>query len=212
MRQAVRNAVLGLAAVILTSSVAAAQSTWTRYYVGGTALSLESPLALGAGVVTPINDPKDWVAKITEYVVETKLYFLQIAIFEGKPGQVADQKKLASTMADYVSTIADNAYTTKFTASADGQSGKVDFVPIEGKKTNATFMMDSFHVGHLDGQPVFRVDLERSDDHGKTVIRIALVGEGNTVHLVNGVGFPVAPEGLRTIDRMMKSVRFQKGL
>lgn len=212
MQRVLRNAVVGLAVALLTSSVSAAQSNWTRYYVGGTPLSLESPRALGAAATAVVDDPKDWVAKTVQYLVETKSYVLQVTLFEGKEGQVANLRRLASTMADFVSTIADEAYTTRFTPSADEQSGRVDFVPIEGKKSSAAFRMISSDVGALDGQPVLKVDIERSEAKGKILFRIALVGEGKNVHLVAGIGFPVDPEGARIVDRVMQSIRFRKGI
>lgn len=201
------------AAILATVAAAwAGQQAWKRYYVGSTALSVEAPVAIGAGVPEKVDDPKDWVSKMTDYMVELPGYYLQITVFEGKEGTKADYTKLAAVMKDTVEVFADDAYTTAFTPSEDGKGGTLALNPIQGKTPKAKVTLDASLVGQQDGQPALLADMSRVQGNDKSVLKFRLIGDGNTVYAIFGIGFPDDAEGMKGLDRILKSLRYKKGL
>ncbi len=199
---------LGLAA----ASAMAVQSVWKRYYVGKSALSMESPVSIGSGVTEKVEDKNDWVGQMTDYAVETDTYYLQITVVEGKDKKKADYTKLATVLADTVEVLADDAYTTEFTPSADGLSGAVALVPVKGKTAKVPVKLDSSVVSKLDGQPMIKVDLTRGKGEESSLMKLALIGEGETVYAVFGVGAVQTPDVKKDLEKMIGSLRFKKGL
>lgn len=184
---------------------------WKRQYVGKTPLSLEAPVSIGAGVTEKVTDPMDWVGQMTDYMAETDSYYLQITVFEAKDQTVATYKKLASVMGDTVEVLADEALTVKFTAN-DKDGGEITLVPVEGKTPKAKVELTSSMVGKIDEKPVIMATINREEKGEKSVLKLALVGDGKSVYAVFGVGFPEYPDGVKDLDRIMKSIRYKTGL
>lgn len=206
-----RLLVLGTFMAVLGAAAWAQQGTWKRQYVGQSALSLESPVTIGQGMEEKVEDPKDWVGKMTDYIMETEDYYLQITVFEGKSGQ-ANYSKLAEVMSDTVEVFADNAYTVKFAASADGESGTLSLSPVAGRAPKQEVRLTGSSVAKLDDAPMMRAEITSGKGDDETLWRFMLVGEGRTVYAVFGLAFPQNPESVKSMDRIMKSIRFKKGL
>ena len=198
--------------VALLSSAYALQDAWKRYYVGESALSLEAPLSLGAPATEEINDADDWVAKMTDYAVESETHYLQITVFEGKSDVKANHKKLSEVIGDTIELFTSDAFTVKFDPSADGKSGKISLAPVKGKTAKEPIKVVESKVGMTDGAPSIMLKVTLGEGREESSIQCMMIGEGNTVYAIYGVGHPTVKGSVDNVDRIMKSVRFSKDL
>lgn len=202
-----------LAATTMFAGAWAAQKNWARQYIGETSLSLELPVKLGAGVSDEALDPKDWVAKTTDYIVEGDTFYAQVSVFDGKAGKLADKDRLGKVVADSVEEICSDTYTVQLIES-DGKT-MLKMVPKEGAKPlpeGHQFKMLDASVGMIDEKPAIRTTVQVTEDGSTYQLKLALIGDGNTVFMILGICFPEEAQSVKDLDRIIKSVRYKKGL
>lgn len=191
----------------------AAQQTWSRQYVGNTALSLELPVKLGSGVEDEALDPKDWVKKTTDYVVEAETFYAQVSVFDGKDGKLADQDRLTRVIADSVEEICSDAYTVRLEQS-EGKS-ILKMIPKAGAKplpAGHEYKMLDASIGVTDEKPTMRATVQIKDEDSLYQMKLALIGDKNTVYMVLGICFPEDAQSVKDLDRIIKSLRYKKGV
>lgn len=202
-----------LAAIAFCSMIALtafAAQTWSRQYVGKTPLSFEAPVNIGAGVSEEVEDPKDWVGKMTDFLAETEDIYLQVTIFEAKDKSVGNHKKLATVLNDIIEVFSDETMSTQFTATEAG--GTIELVKKGEPKTGAKMELSNTVVNAIDGYPSISTTLNKTEEDGATQLRITLVGDSTTVYSVFGLTGADNAAGIKDLDKVMKSIRYKRGL
>lgn len=158
---------------------------WSRQYVAESPLSLELPGKLGAAEVTKVEDEEDWVLEAVDQVFESERYFLQATIFRGRPSVKADGAFLKQVSEDIAGGVA-------------GPEDEVRTTEVSAAK--------------LDEKEALRQTIVVGKEGEQVVVRSLLVGDGSTVYAVLAVAYPQVQGSVAEVDRVMRSVRFKRGL
>ncbi|MDI9641403.1 hypothetical protein QPK87_07005 [Kamptonema cortianum] len=179
------NRGLAVSLAVLTLSGLVAQSTWQRVYAKGTDLSLELPGKLSDPETEKIDDEKDWVTETTDWTFDSEDFFVQVTKFKGKASTQATAEFLKSVGEDYMKGIAES-----------------------GDKVEAT----GSELVKVDNKPAWRLKRTVGEGNNQYFLNVVFVGDGRDVYSVAGISFPDAKQGVTDVDRIIKSVRYKKGL
>ncbi len=206
-----RSKKISLVAIFALMAMAVfATQTWSRQYVGKSQLSFEAPVNIGAGVSESVEDPKDWVGKMTDYLAETENMYLQVTVFEAKDKSVGNHKKLSTVLNDIIDVFSDGTMKTTFTAVEGG--GKIEMSTVDAKTSAAKMSLTETSVAAIDGYPAISTTFTKIEEDGTTVLKIMLVGDGGTVYSIFGLTGDDNEAGKKDLSRIMKSVRYKKGI
>ncbi|QYK54465.1 MAG: hypothetical protein KF824_06090 [Fimbriimonadaceae bacterium] len=188
MMKIYKTMLMGLfaAAVLGGTAIADLQAKpWKRQYLPDSTFSISIPGKLSQEGETEVEDKTDWVERTTDHVFETDDYYVQVTVFVGKKGTVANAAHLEKVAKDLVLGISESEESVKELS----------------KKTIK-----------IDGKSVITQAHEMGKDKNKIVFKSLLLGDANNVYAVLAVGYPSEPNSLTGIDKVMASVRYKAGL